>query len=122
MRKNLRITLAAVIMLMVAVSCKKAVEPEQETPQVSQEVINSVKALGFSTGNISVDEGGYIVEGDIFIPSNELKRPLDGAFLRIGQTEQYRTTNLVTGLPRVITVALSSRMDAAVYGTCWMKW
>ena len=30
--------------------------------------------------------------------------------------EQYRTTNLVTGLPRTITVALTSRIDAAIYG------
>lgn len=114
MRKYLSFVLAVAMLLMVAVSCKKTVAPE-EVPQVSQDVINSVKALGFSTGNITADEGGYIVEGDIFIPTEELKRSLDGAFLRVGETEQYRTTNLVTRLPRTITVALSSRMDAA-YG------
>lgn len=116
MRKNLTLSLAAVLMLMVAVSCKKAVVPEQPVDAVTQDVINSVKALGFSSGNIIADEGGFIVEGDIFIPSNELKRSLNGAFLRVGETEQYRTTNLVTGLPRTITVALSNKISASVYG------
>ena len=117
MRKNMRLSLVAILMLMVAVSCKKAVTPEQElNKEVSQDVINSVKALGFSTDNIIADEGGYIVEGDIFIPTNELNRSLNGAFLRVGDVEQYRTTNLVTGLPRTITVALTSRISASVYG------
>lgn len=117
MRKNMRLSLVAIVLLMATVSCKKAVGPEQEIKQeVSQDVINSVKALGFSTANIIPEEGGYIVEGDIFIPESDLKRSLNGTILRVGDVEQYRTTNLVTGLPRVITVALTSRIDAAIYG------
>lgn len=116
MRKFSRMSIAAVLMLMVAISCKKAVTTEPEILEVTQDVINSVKALGLTADNIVADEGGYIVEGDIFIPANELKRSLAGAIVRVGETEQYRTTNLVTGLPRTITVALSSRIDAAVYG------
>ena len=115
MRNYLRIPVVVILMLMVTLSCKKSVAPEQQTDEVSQDVVNSVKALGFSTNHIIADEGGYIVEGDIFIPANELKRNLDGGILRVGVSEQYRTTNLVTGLPRTITVALSSRIDA-VYG------
>jgi len=117
MRKNMRLSFVAIVMLMAAVSCTKAVGPEQEVKQeISQDVINSVKALGFSSDNIIADEGGYIVEGDIFIPTADLKRSLNGTILRVGDVEQYRTTNLVTGLPRVITVALTSRIDAAIYG------
>jgi len=116
MRKNVQVSFAAALMLMVAFSCKKAVSTDQEVPQVTQDVINSVKALGFTSSNIVADEGGFIVEGDIFIPSNELNRSLNGTLLRVGDEEQYRTTNLVTGLPRTITVALSSRISASVYG------
>lgn len=113
----MRLSLVAIVLLMATVSCKKAVGPEQEMKQeVSQDVINSVKALGFSTANIIPDEGGYIVEGDIFIPEADLKRSLNGTILRVGDVEQYRTTNLVTGLPRTITVALTSRIDASIYG------
>lgn len=117
MRKNMRLSLAVIALLITAVSCQKAVAPEQEIKkEISQDVINSVKALGFSSDNIIAEEGGYIVEGDIFIPTNELKRSLNGTILRVGDVEQYRTTNLVTGLPRTITVALTSRIDAAIYG------
>ncbi len=117
MRKTLQHYFFAATLLMAFVSCQKESAPtEPELPQVTQDVINSVKALGFSTANIIADEGGYIVEGDIFIPANELNRSLKGSFLRIGETEQYRTTNLVTALPRVITVALSNKINASVYG------
>ncbi len=117
MRKNMRLSLAVIALLITAVSCQKAVAPEQEIKkEVSQDVINSVKALGFSSDNIIAEDGGYIVEGDIFIPANELKRSLNGTILRVGEVEQYRTTNLVTRLPRTITVALTSRIDAAIYG------
>jgi hypothetical protein len=117
MRKNMRLSLAVIALLITAVSCQKAVAPEQEIKkEISQDVINSVKALGFSSDNIIAEEGGYIVEGDIFIPANELNRSLNGTILRVGEVEQYRTTNLVTGLPRTITVALTSRINASVYG------
>lgn len=117
MRKNMRLSLAVIALLITAVSCQKAVAPEQEIKkEITQDVINSVKALGFSSDNIIAEDGGYIVEGDIFIPTNELKRSLNGAILRVGDVEQYRTTNLVTRLPRTITVALTSRIDAAIYG------
>lgn len=113
----MRLSLAVIALLITAVSCQKAVAPEQEIKkEVTQDVINSVKALGFSSDNIIAEEGGYIVEGDIFIPTNELKRSLNGAILRVGEVEQYRTTNLVTSLPRTITVALTGRIDAAIYG------
>lgn len=115
MRKISSNLILAVIVVLTAVSCQKAVAPEEVQPlKVTQDVINSVKALGFSTSNIMGDESGtgYIIEGDIFIPANELNRSLNGSILRVGVSEQYRTTNLVTGLPRVITVALSNKMPA----------
>jgi hypothetical protein len=115
MKNYLRLPVVAMLILAATVSCKKAVVPEP-AETVSQDVINSIKALGLSTNDIIADEGGYIVEGDIFIPSNELNRSLDGAFLRVGESEQYRTTNLVTRLPRTITVALSNKINASVYG------
>lgn len=103
-------------MTMATVSCKKAVAPQDESLQVTQDVINSVKAMGLTSSNIIADEGGYIVEGDIFIPVGDLNRSLNGVLLRVGQTEQYRTTNLVTRLPRTISVALGSKISASVYG------
>ena len=58
----MRLSLAVIALLITAVSCQKAVAPEQEIQkEISQDVINSVRALGFSADNIIAEEGGYIV-------------------------------------------------------------
>jgi hypothetical protein len=62
--------------------------------------------LGFSPKDAIKEDGGFIVEGDIYLSKDDLNRNLDGHFLRAGEEEQYRTTNLVTGLPRKITVSM----------------
>lgn len=115
MKKNLKNLIACFCIAVTTFSCTKATE-ELTSNEISPDVIASIKAMGFSTSGITAEDGGYIVEGDIFIPATDLKRNLGGQFLRVGSTEQYRTTNLVTGLPRVITVALTSKMNASVYG------
>lgn len=117
MKKNFKTLFACVCIAATTFSCTKATNPtEMEVNAVTPEVIASIKAMGFSTTNITAEDGGYIVEGDIFISKSDLNRNLGGQFLRVGSTEQYRTTNLVTGLPRVITVALTNKMNASVYG------
>lgn len=99
-------------------SCTKEVN---ETEQVSDEAIAKISALGFNTSNVQKVDEGYLVEGDIIIPANRLDENPEQMKLRIAEVEQYRTTNTVKGLPRVITVsttdisgALSSAVDAAL--------
>ncbi|MDP1971745.1 M57 family metalloprotease [Sediminibacterium sp.] len=115
MKKNLKNLIACFCIAVTTFSCTKATE-ELTSNEITPDVIASIKSMGFSTSGITAEDGGYIVEGDIFIPAAELKRNLGGQLLRVGNTEQYRTTNLVTGLPRVITVALTSKIKASVYG------
>ncbi|NUO03087.1 MAG: protease [Saprospiraceae bacterium] len=92
---------------------------------LSQEVKEQIAALGFSSEGAFETDGGYIVEGDIFLTEEDLHGhgPGETHNLVVGNAEQYRTTNLVTGLPRVITVTtsgsnitsgLSSAIDAAI--------
>ncbi|MCW3467090.1 zinc-dependent metalloprotease [Chitinophaga nivalis] len=50
---------------------------------------------------------GYVVEGDILLTAENLASTASSLTLRIAGTEQYRTTNLVGSLPRVITVSTS---------------
>jgi hypothetical protein len=102
-------------MIFLAASCTKATT-ELTSNEISPDVISSIKSMGFSTTGIIAEDGGYIVEGDIFIPAEDLKRNLGGQLLRVGSTEQYRTTNLVTGLPRTIRVRLTTKIKAATYG------
>jgi len=70
-------------------------------------------ALGFSTEGAYAHDGGYIVENDIFLPAEDLNQIAEVKALIVGNQEQYRTTNLVTGLPRVITISMASQLPAS---------
>ena len=91
-------------------SCKKEVkDPAQE--QISEETLTKIYNHGFGTSNVAKIEEGYLVEGDIILTEEFLNSTPGGNFLRIANTEQYRTTNLVSG-PRNITVSLDSKLAA----------
>lgn len=102
--------------LVVIVSCSKT---KDVTPadQIPDDVKAKVQALGFGTSSIVKDEDGYRVEGDIVLTNELLNSTPSQSLLRIANNEQYRTTNLVTGLPRVIKVIVSGLGTAYVQGT-----
>ena len=64
-----------------------------------------------NTGLFKVD-GGVIVEGDIFISDADLAAIKNKADLGLPTTEHYSTDNLVTGLPRVIRVHVSTSFNS----------
>ncbi len=81
---------------------------------LSETTISQIKALGFTAdGATAIDGGGVLVEGDIVLSPEMLAAKPDYQMLRVGQDEQYRTTNLVTGLPRTITIRVSSSLPSA---------
>jgi len=98
-------------------SCQKDTTIATNTTVVSAETLSRIAALGFSTQNVTVHEEGYLVEGDIVITNEMLKNGSDYKLLRMPNTEQYRTTNLVTGLPRNITIRVDSKLPSR-YVTC----
>jgi Dual-action HEIGH metallo-peptidase len=107
-------------LLLTPNACKKADNPV-EIPNISLETLAKIKALGFSDENVIKDDGGYVVEGDIFLSDQDLNTQYFWQMLVVGNAEQYRTTNLVTGLPRTITVrysgsnsAISNAINAAI--------
>ncbi|MCZ4245033.1 M57 family metalloprotease [Pedobacter punctiformis] len=112
--KNKRILfLSALCALMVGIyACKKNVSTSpQETEtksDISANVLAQIKDLGFSTENARVVDGGYLVEGDILLTQANLSEKADNTALSIAETEQYRTTNTVKNLPRVITVSVTN--------------
>ena len=102
-------------------SCKKEVkDPAPE--QISQETLAKINDHGFGTSDVQKVEEGYLVEGDIILTEDYLNTTPGGNYLRIANNEQYRTTLLVTALPRNITISssgsisagLSSAIDAAI--------
>ncbi|MCC6414260.1 MAG: protease [Saprospiraceae bacterium] len=89
-------------------SCAKK-ETTDEAAGLSQEVLDKMEHLGFNSNDAFAADGGYIVEGCIFLTDEDLNNHTCEVFnnLIVGNEEQYRTTNLVTGLPRTITVTTS---------------
>lgn len=67
--------------------------------------------MGFSTKDIRKVEGGYVVEGDIFLSEKNIIDADSSIKIRIANSEQYRTTNLITGLPRVLTASITGFAD-----------
>jgi hypothetical protein len=94
------------------VGCSKNDISNPDSP-ISGSVLSKIADMGFGTSSVVRHEDGYLVEGDIIITEEQLNRKVNGNFLRVGDEEQYRTTNLVTGLPRVITVSMDPKFTSA---------
>lgn len=105
-----RLVPVAVVCLLFA--CKKDAAVNQATP-VSDRTLQQIHELGFSNKDVVVHEDGYLVEGDIVLTERDLATKPSIQLLRIGGEEQYRTTNLVTGLPRNITVTISGKLPSS---------
>lgn len=112
MRKSLlKGTLILSSVCLIFFSCKKSATESPVQDEISQGTLDKIHDLGFSNKNVTKDEGDYVIEGDIRIAESELTSHPESQFLRVGSEEQYRTFNLVTGVPRTITVSISSRIS-----------
>jgi hypothetical protein len=70
--------------------------------------------MGFTTQGAVQVEGGYLVEGDIFLTKENLANQAPAQLFRVGAEEQYRTTEIVNaGSGRTITVSVSSTLPSA---------
>jgi hypothetical protein len=98
------------LFLFIAASCTQD-SAELTQQAISKDVLNQVASLGFNTNDVQVIEEGYLVEGDIILTKEDLKNLPAGVKLRIAETEQYHTTNLVNA-PRTITVSTSGNVSS----------
>ncbi|MEO7960745.1 MAG: M57 family metalloprotease [Ginsengibacter sp.] len=89
-------------------SCKR--ENIALAENVSETILQKIQAQGFSTENVRKVSNGYLVEGDIVLTNENLNSASSSPNLLIANDEQYRTTNLVKSLPRVITVSVSGTL------------
>jgi hypothetical protein len=96
----------------VLFACTKNNSSTTVTPvaktDVSEAVLKNIKDLGFSTDQVRKIDGGYLVEGDILLTADNLAEVSTSPNMRIAETEQYRTTNVVKNLPRTVTVSISN--------------
>lgn len=96
----------ACMALAIFASCKKqASTPIDEVSDVAKQKIT---ALGFNTEGVQKTSTGYLVEGDINLSEADLAGLPTSSEIVYANEEHYRTTKLVTGLPRTITVSLSA--------------
>ncbi len=112
MRKLIQIAALPVFIFVLLFSCKK--DSKQTANQdISQDVLNGIHNMGLSTQNVAKHPEGYLVEGDIVITQEDLTNSHEQQLMRIAEVEQYRTTNTVTGLPRNITIRVSSSLPSS---------
>ncbi|AMM51490.1 protease [Rufibacter sp. DG15C] len=105
--------LAAVALVLGFSSCSQNEEEVVEKASVSKETLAKIYEMGFGTTDVQAVEGGYLVEGDIMLTDAQLNAKHDHKFLRVGETEQYRTTNLVNaGTGRNITLSIDPTLPA----------
>jgi len=106
MRANAKVIITLSLSFLTLASCKKQLANEESIPQA---IKDKIYALGFSTGDIQKVDAGYLTEGDIILSEADLNRKPQYQFLRIGGNEQYRTFNILTGLPKTLTISLSNQ-------------
>jgi len=117
MKKFLISASLLIVTVSAIVSCSKSKDVTPANDEISADVKAKIQALGFGTSSVVKDEDGYRVEGDIVLTNDLLNSTPSHSLMRIANDEQYRTTNVVTGLPRVITVLVSGLGSAYVQGT-----
>jgi hypothetical protein len=110
MKKTLLPFVAVVVVTFSIIACKKDVKVTVQNEEIPQETLAKIQGLGFGTSSVQKHEDGYLVEGDIILTNDILNSHPSSTLLRIANSEQYRTTNLVTGLPRAITVSMSTQL------------
>ncbi len=112
MKKMFKPFLTICIAAMAFTACTKEVKDTVSEDEISQEVVAKIKAQGFGTSDLQKTDGGYLVEGDIFISNERLNETPTSTKLRIAEVEQYRTFNLVSGT-RTITVSVTGTVSTA---------
>jgi hypothetical protein len=113
MMKLYKFTLGAVLLAAFGLGSCQQEDGVVKKEDISEETLSSIKGMGFGTSDVKKVADGYLVEGDILLTDEQLSQKHDSKLLRVGETEQYRTTNLVTGLPRIIKVSVAKTLPTA---------
>jgi hypothetical protein len=110
--RKLFVLLAGVVLSALMFTACQEDQGAQSEKMISQQVLDRIWQLGFSNENVQKIEEGYLVEGDIILTEEDLSVNIDPITLIYAAEEQYRTNNLVGGLPRVITVSMDANLTA----------
>jgi len=119
--KKIFFGIAGALLLSFAISCKKAENTTAKQEGIPDAIKAKILALGLTADGAYKSGDGYIAEGDIFLDDAILNSVPDQQSIVVAGVEHYRTTNLVTGLPRTIRVryagsytSISNAINAAI--------
>ncbi|MCW3466228.1 zinc-dependent metalloprotease [Chitinophaga nivalis] len=99
-------------------SCRKEeAAGNSATDTISAAVLDQIKAAGYDVTGIRQTEEGYIVENDLLLPYSDVAKLPGRLYLPAGKTELVRASQLVTGLPRVITIAVTGLPGSYISAT-----
>ncbi len=109
----LPIAVLLIFLMLTIYSCKRSFNDDPNTDktpkEIPKEILLQIKKLGFDTVGIIQRPNGFIVEKDIFLSFSDLKgNPSKSPIISVAHAEQYRTTNIVAGLPRTITISVQN--------------
>jgi hypothetical protein len=107
------LSLFAIALAGVILSCQEE-ENLVSNQKVSQQVLDKIRTMGFSTENVLHVDGAYLVEGDIVLHDEDLNSVPKVNRLIIAEVEQYHTFNLIEALPRIITISSSGDVSTSV--------
>jgi len=110
--KKIILFIAVAMFFFSAISCTKVEMDQVNSDEVSDAVLAKIAALGLTSKGAYKTDGGYIAEGDIFLDDAMLNAIPEQKSFIVADVEHYRTTNLVTGLPRTIRVRYSGTTTA----------
>jgi hypothetical protein len=111
--KNLLLLPALAVTLFFS-SCEQKEETAVAKSEVSEMTLSQIARLGFNKDNVQKVDGGYLVEGDIILTDKDLNENTLVQALRVGESEQYRTSNLVSvGSGRTIKVAITTSLPSS---------
>lgn len=97
------------VLLMFSIACKKSIDSSTDE-KVSSEVLQKIYDMGFNISGVKKVPEGYVVEGDILLKTEQLGVNPHSPWIRMGETEQYRTNNTVSASassPRTITLSVT---------------
>lgn len=104
----------AMVVTLLFTSCEQKEETAVAKNEVSEMTLSKIAQLGFYNKNVQKVDGGYLVEGDIMLTDKDLNEHTMVQALRVGESEQYRTTNLVSvGSGRTIRVAITTSLPSS---------
>ncbi|TWF44721.1 dual-action HEIGH metallo-peptidase [Chitinophaga polysaccharea] len=88
-------------------ACVKTPTNPEDDKKISPSTVSKINALGFDTLNAKKLNGGYVVEGDLFLTEKDLESKQGYTVLSIAEADQYKLSYTLTALPRTINVSVA---------------